>query len=81
MRQFNGQICKACGREDYFAFNVPDDVWRAIVSLDLRNRVVCLGCFDAFAHQANIAYDIDVLYFAGDQECFTFRRTERDEKS
>lgn len=39
------QTCKACGRVDYWNFDVPTEVWTAVIPAELRNRVVCLGCF------------------------------------
>ena len=69
------QTCKACGRADYFDFTVPDDVWEAIVPVSLRNRVVCLGCFDQFARERGVPYAefVRTLYFAGEQASFIFR--------
>jgi hypothetical protein len=62
------QTCKACGRPDKFDFHVPDRVWAAVVPASLRNRVVCLYCFDSFAHAKGVEYGkhIHTLYFAGD---------------
>jgi hypothetical protein len=67
--------CKACGRNDKFDFNVPDDVWSEVVPGHLRNRVVCLSCFDDFASDRRIDYarSLRVLFFAGDRASFEFR--------
>jgi hypothetical protein len=69
------QTCKACGLPDRFDFNVPDDLWHAVVPLPLRNRVVCLTCFDKFARERDVDYAnaIHNLYFAGDQASFVFQ--------
>lgn len=69
------QTCKCCGRPDKFDFYVPDELWEQIVPADLRNRVVCLYCFDDFAAEAGINYadHLHCLYFAGDQATFIFQ--------
>lgn len=69
------QTCKSCGCPDYFDFRISDEVWEAVVPAKLRNRVVCLACFDRFAHEQGVRYRnaLRTLYFAGEQECFTFR--------
>jgi len=74
VNSFDRQTCKACGRPDKFDFTVPDDVWAAVVPAFLRNRVVCLTCFDDFARAAAVDYSgaIRTLYFAGDRASFTF---------
>lgn len=64
------QTCKACGRPDKFDFSVSDNVWAAVVPVELRKRVVCLGCFDGFAREAGVDYSgglATTLYFAGDR--------------
>ena len=67
-------VCKACGRVDHFDFHVPDDIWNAIVPPPLRNRVVCLNCFDRYAKEMGVDYAdyIKDLYFAGDRACYIF---------
>lgn len=69
------QTCKVCLRPDKFDFHVPDDVWEAVVPSELRNRVVCLGCFDDFARERQVDYAscLSVLWFAGDAATFEFR--------
>lgn len=68
------QRCKACRHRDKFNFHVPDDIWEAVVPRHLRNRVVCLSCFDEFARQRRVDYApyLHTLYFAGDRGGFTF---------
>lgn len=70
------QTCKACHRPDKFDFTVSDEVWRAVVPLELQTKVVCLNCFDDFAREAQVDYSnaIQLVYFAGDQACFQFTR-------
>lgn len=70
------QTCKACGRPDYFNFKVPVKVWAAVVPKRLQRKVVCLGCFDAFACQRGVKYarTIRSMYFAGDGGCVRFLR-------
>ncbi len=69
------QTCKVCGRPDKFNFNVPDEVWAAVVPLRYQNRVVCLACFDDFARERQVDYAtcLSVLWFAGDAATFEFR--------
>ena len=69
------QTCKACGNRDKFDFDVPDEVWRAVVPIHLRNRVVCLSCFDDFAQIRGIEYaaHVSALHFAGDGAALVFR--------
>lgn len=69
------QTCKACGLPDKFNFWVPDDVWAAVVPEHLRNRVVCLPCFDDFAAAARVKYGPSLrgLYFAGRGATFEFK--------
>jgi hypothetical protein len=68
------QTCKACGLRDKWNFYVPDEVWRAVVPTHLRNRVVCLACFDELAKAQGIPYaaHLSTLHFAGDQAAFEF---------
>lgn len=69
------QTCKACGNRDKFDFDVPDEIWQAVVPIHLRNRVVCLPCFDDFAQLQGINYaaHVSALHFAGDGAALVFR--------
>lgn len=69
------QTCKACGQRDKFDFHVPDEVWHAAVPAHLQNRVVCLACFDAFAHERGVAYatSLSELCFAGERAALVFK--------
>lgn len=64
------QTCKACGRQDKFNFDVPDELWARVVPDHLRNRVVCLSCFDRFAAEQDIDYasQLRELCFVGWRE-------------
>ena len=68
------QTCKACGRPDKFDFHVPDEVWEAVAGAEYMNKVVCLGCFDAMAHQKGVDYarSLESLFFAGERASFVF---------
>lgn len=68
------QTCKVCNRPDKFDFNVPEEIWTAVVPEQYRGRVVCLYCFDDFAHEKGIRYadHLRTIYFAGDQASFKF---------
>jgi hypothetical protein len=50
------QLCKVCGRPDKLEYRVPDQVWQRVVPSTLRNRVVCLTCFDDFAAMRRVNY-------------------------
>jgi hypothetical protein len=67
-------ICKVCGCLDKFDFNVPDDLWKAVVPIENQRDVVCLECFDEFAFKKGVDYSeaIGTLYFAGNQAVFEF---------
>jgi hypothetical protein len=69
------QRCKACGLRDKWNFYVPDEIWRMVVPVPLRNRVDCLACFDDFAKRRKVAYAAHIrdVYFAGDRAAFEFR--------
>jgi hypothetical protein len=69
------QKCKVCGRVDKFNYNVPDEMWRAIVPHSFQNNVVCLSCFDDFASETGIGYTcaLQSLFFAGRKACFEFK--------
>ena len=73
-------ILRSCGScvgpvaaRDKFVYHVPDDVWERVVPSALRNRVVCLVCFDDFAAMRRLNYARDLtlaLRFAGDAATF-----------
>jgi hypothetical protein len=69
------QTCKACGRRDYFNFDLPDEIWLFVVPPELANRVVCLPCFDEFAYQKQIDYIpyLKQLWFIGNRAGIDFR--------
>lgn len=72
------QTCKHCGCEDFFNYNVPDDLWQSVVPESLRKRVVCLKCFDRLAKQKDVSYAhaIDRVYFAGEKATFEFETVD-----
>ena len=57
-------------------FHVKDEIWIAVVPPKLRNEVVCLACFDAFALERDIslvdALDPKEVLFVGDKVGYTF---------
>ena len=71
------QTCKVCGRKDKFDYHVSDGMWRQVVPAEFQDRVVCLSCFDEFAHERGIHYgaDLQTLYFAGRAAALVFTRT------
>ena len=75
------QTCKVCGHRDKFNFNVPNDVWEAVVPLEYQNRVVCLACFDDFATARRVDYAARLdtsLWFAAERGYLRIPRQNRD---
>ena len=69
------RICGACGRPDQFQYRVPDEIWERVVPRTLKNRTVCLVCFDDFAAMRRINYATRLkmsLRFAGDAAILDF---------
>jgi hypothetical protein len=68
-------VCRNCGRTDKFSYNVPDGVWARVVPSHLRDRVVCLDCFDSMAAKMNVPYAryIKSLFFAGQKASLEFQ--------
>jgi hypothetical protein len=54
---------------------MPDRMWQAVVPPELICKVICLSCFDVFAHTRGIDYsaDLKTLYFVGDKFSVEFR--------
>jgi hypothetical protein len=70
------QRCKVCWNADGFNFDVPDEVWEAVVPPHLQGRVVCLQCFDDLACAAGVDYGrhLTTIYFAGRKVAAEFVR-------
>ncbi len=70
------QTCKVCGWKDKFDFHVSDEIWHTIVPAPYQNHVVCLSCFDDFAHEKGVRYGhaLQTLYFAGRAASLTFSK-------
>jgi hypothetical protein len=70
------QTCKVCGRRDKFDYHVPDELWRAAVPSQYGRSVVCLNCFDDFAHDRGVGYGnaLEKLYFAGRAAIIVFAK-------
>jgi len=66
------QTCKICGVADGLNFTVPDEDWQSIVNPELREKVLCLKCFDKMAVNAMRSYLITEMYFAGIKQGFRF---------
>lgn len=58
MNEYPGEWCKRCNRRVVVGFNVPDDIWNAIVKG--RYNVVCLPCFDELSDDTNIQWENDI---------------------
>ncbi len=68
------QRCKVCWHADGLDFDMPDDVWAAVLPERLRNRVVCLACFDRMASEVGVDYapHLRRVCFAGLSTGFEF---------
>lgn len=66
------QRCKVCGYRDKFDFHVDDETWHKIVPPKYQERVVCLACFDDFAKEKDINYEVQLICFAGNKESISF---------
>lgn len=55
-----GEVCKRCCRRNVIGFNLPDEVWQAVV----RDRwnVLCPTCFDEEAQLAGVRYSFSDIY-------------------
>lgn len=57
------EICKLCYRVNAVGFQVPDDVWMAVVPGKAAGLVVCLQCFTQFADEKLIPWDQRIEFF------------------
>jgi len=57
------EICKLCWEPNRVGFDVPDDVWAAVVPKHVRERIVCLSCFTRLADEAFIIWEEDIKFF------------------
>lgn len=49
MPNWDGEVCKKCGRDQRLVWSVNDDCWDSIVPSEFKNKVLCLECFFEFA--------------------------------
>lgn len=59
-KEWNGEICKQCGRSYRMGFDVPDEIWGKVTDND--TNCWCLDCFDARAKQQRIPYEADIFW-------------------
>lgn len=57
------EICKRCWRINPLGFSVPDDIWQAAVPEGLRDRVLCILCFDELATGAGVDWTAGPVAF------------------
>lgn len=55
------EICKACNRPSPVGFQVPGDVWAAVVPD--RYGVLCVQCFVTFADEAGVRWCRNIQFF------------------
>jgi hypothetical protein len=74
LKDFKRQKCAVCDCQEKFNFHVPDEIWKKVVSIKYRNRVICLSCFDSFAREKDVDYadSINDLLFAGEKAAVKF---------
>ena len=61
------QSCKVCGAVTSVEFAVTDDMWARIVPDEYWDLVVCVDCFDAFAHALGVDWrcGLRCMWFTG----------------
>lgn len=57
------ETCKRCGRENPLGFNIPDDIWKAAISPQWRDKTLCILCFDELATYAGVKWDESKIEF------------------
>lgn len=55
--------CKCCQRYNPVGFVVPDDIWSAVVPPEFATSVLCIMCFDGFATERGIAWEVQGVEF------------------
>jgi hypothetical protein len=58
---YPGEWCQRCNRAVVVGFNVPDEIWNAIIK-DKFN-VVCLLCFDELSEGTGIEWEENIEFF------------------
>ncbi|QDV90618.1 hypothetical protein RAS2_16980 [Phycisphaerae bacterium RAS2] len=54
------EICKLCYHVNPVGFNVPNDVWLAVVPDHVKSSVVCLSCFTRLGDEKGIPWDHEI---------------------
>jgi hypothetical protein len=57
------EICKICFHVNRVGFNVPEEIWRAVVPAELQKSVVCLDCFSRLADEKLIRWDASIALY------------------
>lgn len=57
------ELCKLCYHVNAIGFQVPDDIWRAVVPYTFRSSIVCLACFARMADERCVPWDKDIEFF------------------
>lgn len=57
------ELCKLCYHVNAIGFNVPDDIWRAVVPAAMRGSIVCLACFARLGDEKGIAWDQQIEFY------------------
>lgn len=75
------QRCKVCGQTTGYCFQVPNDVWAAVVPRRWVGLVVCLWCFDRFAKEREVDYSTSLsdMIFIGEKGNFHLEITHRQD--
>lgn len=60
-RYYPGEWCKRCDRSVTVGFQIPDEVWAAVVQG--RFSVVCLPCFDELSAGTGIEWEKDIVFY------------------
>lgn len=65
MKDWNGETCKFCGRDQHLAWGVSDDLWHKVVLSDYIDKVLCLECFLEMAYNRGIRVSLGAISFYG----------------
>ena len=62
IKQWEGETCKICGRDQRLAWSVKDKIWKSVMGdTEFFERIVCLECFLKEAYKKRV--DIKKKHF------------------
>ena len=60
-----GETCKCCTREQRLAWSVSDELWDSVVIDHYRMRALCLECFLLMADDRKVKVELEDISFTG----------------